>query len=161
MGSGQSHFLLSLSFLFYLAVSSEPCARQRCGLEEVPDGGTLLWCPGDGHIGRDRVKHLVGEGSGPLSCSVAAWGEGEQCGGGLDGPSQSMLLLIPRSFEARDVSHVLQAKPNPCVNGLRAASHGPRCIAPCLGQLPLGFPNGSAPFLAFTDVSSSDKLCHK
>ena len=118
-----------------------------------------------GQNGWEGVKHLVGEGSGQLSCSIAAWGEEEQrragIGGGLDGLSQAMLLLIPRSFETSDVPHVLQDKPNPCVNGLRAASHVPHRITPCLGQSPLGFPNSFAPFLAFTDISSSDKICQK
>lgn len=72
-----------------------------------------------------------------------------------------MLLLIPRVFKHRDVPRVLQAKPNPCVNGLRAASRISHCIAPCLGQSSLGFPDSSVPFLAFTDVSSSEKICQE
>lgn len=161
-----------LNFCFNLPLALSPAEGSRCGLEEVPDDArTLLsvsrWWPHlcTGRMGGEGVKHLVGKGSGQLSCSIAAWGEGEQCGagigGGLDGLSQSMLLLIPRSFKAGDVPHVLQAKPNPCVNGLGAASHAPHRIALCLGQLPLGFPNSSVLSLAFTNISSSDKTYQK
>jgi len=96
------------------------------------------WCPGDGHV-RARAGWVGrGEARGgqwlrAALCSIAVWGEGVQhgagTGGGLGELSQSMLLLIPRCSEARIVPHVLQAKPNPCVNGLGAASHVPHLWA--------------------------------
>lgn len=69
-------------------------------------------------------------------------------GSGLGELSQSVLLVIPWSFKARDVPHILLVKPSPCVNGITAASRIPHGI---LGQLPLGFPNSSPPFLASSD----------
>lgn len=81
-------------------------------------------------------------------------------GGGLAELSQFMLLLICRCFGARNMPPALQVKPSPCGNGLAAASCNPHCIAPCRGQLPLSFPS-TALFPAFSDDSSSDKICQK